>query len=192
MLPRLGASKLVSQWITLTLVASIIAAVDGGWLAGWTSLAPARVWRGEVWRIVTWPFIESGPISLVVTCLAIYKFGGELAVRWGDRRLRRFALEIVVAASVVTCLLASVVGAGYLERAGGWAITEALLIAWARQFPRSPLLLYGLVAVQGERLVAITLGTAILLAIFAGPVYAAPELVACGLATLYPRGWLAR
>src|ERR1700733_3537821 len=93
-----GAKPLIRQWIYVTAAASIIAALDGGWLVHWASLWPARIWRGEVWRLVTWPFIETGPLGVIVTCIAIYKFGGELAFRWGERRLRRFAIEVIAAA----------------------------------------------------------------------------------------------
>jgi len=90
----------VSRWIVVTLVASIVAILDGGFVMEWASLAPARVWHGELWRLVTWPLVEPGPISLVITCLSIFKFGGELSVRWGDRRLLRFVGQIVLASGV--------------------------------------------------------------------------------------------
>ena len=67
MLPRLGSSKLISTWIWITLVASIAAAVSGG-LMGWAALAPARIWRGEVWRLATWVFVEPGALALILTC----------------------------------------------------------------------------------------------------------------------------
>src|SRR5690348_2497474 len=95
MLPRLNASKLVSNWLMVTLAASIFAVFDGGWLAGWTAFAPSRIWSGELWRLVTWFLVERSPLQLIVTCLFIYKFAGELAPRWGDRRLRRFVLELL-------------------------------------------------------------------------------------------------
>ncbi len=186
MLPRLGTSKLVTRWIAVTIVASIIAAVDGGWLASWAALAPTRIWHGEVWRLVTWPFVEPGPMSLVLTCAAIYKFGGELAVRWGDRRLQRFATQVVVAAAVATSIGALVFRGGYVMRLGGWAVGDMLVIAWARQFPQAGLQLYGLITLRGRDLIAMTVGTAVLFAIFYGPIAMAPELVACGAAALYP------
>ena len=192
MWPRLGSSKLVSRWLALTLAASIVAAVDGGWLWRWASLAPSRVWRGEIWRIATWPFLELGPLQLVLTCVAIYKFGGDLAVRWGERRLRRFMIEVLGSAAVATCVLAAVTGAGYVQRAGGWAVGDVLAIAWARQFPEQPLVLYGLLVLRGRQIVRILLAVTIVYAVFIGPVYMAPELAACAAAALYPRGWLAR
>ena len=189
---RVGPSKFVTRWILVTLAASIVAAIDGGWLVRWAALAPSRIWHGEVWRLVTWPLIEPGPVSLVVTCASIYKFGGELVVRWGDRRLGRFIIEVVVVAAVVTCVLAALARGAYVQRLGGWAVTDALVIAWARQFPERVLLVYGLLALRGRELVAITVGVAILFAIYYGPVTMAPELVACGVAAWYPQTLLRR
>jgi membrane associated rhomboid family serine protease len=191
MWPRFGSSKFVSTWMLVTLAASIVATLDGGWLASWAALAPARIFRGEVWRLVTWPLIERGPMALVLTCVAIYKFGGDLAVRWGERRLRRFVGEIAIGAAVMTCVIAAISG-GSVQRVGGWAMTDALVIAWARQFPLQTLVLHGLIRVRGRELIALTVGTAIIFAIYFGPVAMAPELAACAAAALYPKGWLRR
>jgi membrane associated rhomboid family serine protease len=184
------ASKLIPRWLALTLVASIVAALDGGWIVSWAALAPSRIWHGEVWRLVTWPLVETGVMSLLFTCVANYKFGGELAERWGDPRLFRFVRHVVLSAAVVTCIVGVIPGLGYVHRLGGWAITEALVIAWARQFPERTLSLYGLVALRGKELVQLTLAIAVLFAIFHGVVASVPELVACGAAALYPRSWL--
>lgn len=182
-------SQFVTRWIVVTIVASIVAAIDGGWLASWTALAPSRVWHGELWRLVTWPLIERSPLQLVLTCAAIYKLGGELAIRWGDRRLRRFITEIVIAAGVVTTLVA---GRSYMQRAGGWAVVDVLVIAWARQFPLSPLVVYHFLVLRGRELVRLTVAVAIVFAIFYGPITMAPELVACAAAAAYPRALLRR
>jgi membrane associated rhomboid family serine protease len=191
MWPRLGQSTFTTRWIVATLACSIIAALDGGWLARWFALAPTRVWRGEIWRLVTWVLVEPGPISLVLTCVAIYKFGGELVVRWGDRRLRRFIVEIVLAAGVVTCLLSALTG-HFVFRVGGWAVSDALVIAWARQFPERALVVYGLVTVRGRDLVRLTVAVSIIYALYVSPVVMAPELVACIAAAAYPKSLLRR
>ena len=191
MLPRVR-SKLVARWIVVTLVASLVAAVDGGWLASWLSLAPSRIVRGELWRLVTWPLIEHGVLQLVFTCIAIYKFGGELAIRWGDRRLGRFVLEIVIATGVLASLLALLVGSTHMRRSGGWAMVDVLVIAWARQFPNATLVLYGLLALRGRELINVTIAIAIVYAAFAGPVWMAPELFGCLLAARYPTALLRR
>jgi membrane associated rhomboid family serine protease len=190
MLPRLGSSKLVTRWLLVTLGASIIAAVDRGFLSFWAALIPAKILRGELWRLVSWVFVEQGPTSLILTLVAIYKFGSELADRWGDRRLLRFMLEIVITASAAMCLIAAIAGRTYVARCGGWAATDALVIAWARQFPDRGLRLYGLLTLRGRDLVMVTVGTAIVFAIYFGPLVMAPELVACLAAAGYPRSRL--
>jgi membrane associated rhomboid family serine protease len=191
MLPRLGSSKLISTWIWITIAASVAAALSGG-LQHWAALAPARIWRGEVWRLVTWVFVEPGALALILTCASIYKFGGELAPRWGDRRLRRFAIQILGAAAVATALLglisAEVWRAHYL---GGWAVCDVLVIAWARQYPDSVLVVYG-VRLNGRNLIAGVIAITGVYALFAGPLAMAPELVACVAAYSYPGAWLAR
>jgi membrane associated rhomboid family serine protease len=192
MLPRLGSSKLVSAWIWITVLVSIAAALSGG-LAGWLALAPARIWRGEVWRLLTWVFVEPGALALVLTCASLHKFGGDLAPRWGERRLVRFAIEILGGAAVATTLLA-LISAEVWHRgySGGWATCDVLVIAWARQYPDSDLVLYGLVRLSGRNLVAVVIATTCAYAIFAGPLAMVPELLACAAAYGYPGTWLAR
>lgn len=192
MWPRLGSSTFVSSWILLTLAASISSVIDGGWLASTLSLAPSKIFHGQVWRLVTWPLIEAEPMSLVLTCVAIYKFGSELAVRWGDRRLRRFMLELVLAGSGVTCLVAALVGRTWFQRLGGWAVGDALVIAWARQFPEARLVLYHVLVLHGQRLIAVTIGATVVYAMYAGPFWMLPELVICAAAALYPVSMLRR
>ena len=193
MLPRIGASKLVSTSIWIVLVASIVSLLDGGWLADLLALQPERVFHGHVWRVVTWPIIAGGPMGIVATCLSIYKFGGELAPRWGERRLRRFMLHLVLAAGVLTTLGALLSDHAWnMSRTGGWAISDALVIAWARQYPTATLRLYGLIELHGKQLIWFTAGVTGLIAIATSPFMMMPEIVACLLAAYYPRSWLAR
>lgn len=189
MLPRLGPSKLISTWIWITVLASIAAALSGA-LAGWLALAPGRIWHGEVWRLGTWVFVEPGALALILTCASIYQFGGELAPRWGDRRLRRLVIQILGGAAVATTLLA-LISAEIWHRQyfGGWAACDVLVIAWARQYPDSVLVLYGLVRLNGRNLITVVIAITCAYAIFAGPLAMAPELLACAG---YPGAWLAR
>ena len=192
-LPRFGSTKLVERWLLITLGASLVSMLSGGWLASWTALWPDRVLHGQLWRLVTWAFIEAHPMELVLTCVAIYKFGGELAVRWGDRRLRRFMLEIILAAATITTLLALVAPERMqFARSAGWAIGDVLCIAWARQYPTAIVQVYGMLALSGKRLIAITVGVTVIYAFALGPFVMAPELVACFAAVYYPRRWLVR
>jgi len=193
MLPRIGASKLISTWLLVTFGASLVSWFSGHWLAGWVALSPSEVWSGQVWRLGTWILVEAGPYGLMITLVSIYKFGGELAPRWGDRRLRRFILHIALAAGLVTVLGALVSDhAWHMSRCGGMAVGDALCIAWARQYPTSEIRVWGLLALSGTKLVWVTAGFTIMMALAYGPFVMAPELVACLGAAYYPRAWLTR
>jgi membrane associated rhomboid family serine protease len=191
MLPRLS-SRLLERWIVATLVISIVAWADGGFLARWLALAPSKIWHGQLWRLVTWPAVERGPLSLLVTCAAIFKFGGELVPRWGERRVARFIAQIVVATAVATCVVTTLAGLDGYARVGGWAVSDALVIAWARQFPERPIAIYGLVVLRGPELIAVTVGMTVVFALFIGPFTMAPELLACAAAVGYPDHLLRR
>lgn len=187
MLPRLGTSKFVSTWLVVTLTLSVIAMVDGGLLWSWLAFSPSAVWQGEVWRLVTWIAIEPSPMMLVVTLGSIYKFGGELAPRWGDRRLRRYVFDVLVGSAVITAMLALVIdGVWPIYCDGGWSVGDVLVIAWARQFPTSELTIYSAVTVRGPQLVFATIGVTVLFALAAGIWSWMPELLACAAAALYP------
>jgi membrane associated rhomboid family serine protease len=188
---RLGQSQLVRIWIAILLGASIIAALDRAF-AAWASFIPSRILGGEVWRLLTWPFVADGPLSLVVTCVAIYKFGNELVVRWSDRRLQRFMTEVLLGAGGLTTLVVFVLGSPFIVRFGGYVVVDVLVIAWARQFPERPLVLYGLITLSGRRLVQMTVAWNVVLAIYNGPLVMGPELAACAIAALYPRRLLMR
>ena len=183
--------RLINIWIYVTLGASLVGVVDGGWLASMLSLAPQYVWHGQVWRLATWALIETSPLRLILLLVTIYALGSELVTMWGERRLRRFMLQIVVAAGIVGCLLALVSDAAwYMRHHAGWAVDDAIVIAWARQYPRRPLRIYGLLELQGQQLVTITIAITAVFALWYGPIMMAPELAACAAAALYPSGWL--
>lgn len=193
-LPRFGSSKLVSTWILVTLAMSIVALIDGGWIEDRAALAPERILHGELWRLLTWPLVEPSPIGLAITCVSIWKFGGDLAARWGDRRLRRYMIHLVVAGGVVATLGALLSDHAWnMHRCGGWVVGDALVIAWARQYPDATLrLYYGMLELGGQRLVWFTLGFTCLVALASSPFVMAPEIVACVGAAYYPRDWSAR
>jgi membrane associated rhomboid family serine protease len=187
---RVSTTKLVLRWTGLTLGVSIVGALDGGWLSRWTALVPSRVWHGEVWRLISWPWILTDCGPLLMTLAVIYRFGGDLAEQWGELRLRRFIVHILIGAGLGTCALESLLGGYQLVRLGGLVASDVLVIAWARQFPERPLVLCGLPTMSGRDLVRFTVGSAILFAVVDGPLYRAPELLACLAAAVYPRSWL--
>ena len=95
------------------------------------ALVPGDVWRGQIWRLVTWPFIEASPVSLIFGSLMIYWFGRDLAEAWGSSRFLAVFGGVVLTAAIGTCLVAQV-DRPVLDHAyvGGWALTAAMAVGW--------------------------------------------------------------
>ena len=188
MLPDPGTSKFGSRWLIATVAISVIAAIDGGYLIRWLSLSPIKIMHGQVWRLLTWPLVDLSALSLVFTCFAISRFGDDIVNKSGERRLQRFAIQIALATGLVTFVISAMRGGWYATIAGGWVMTNALVIAWARLFPTEKADLYG-VKLGGTKLVLATVALTIAAAYWRGLASWTPELVGLAVALMYPR-WL--
>jgi len=175
--------------IAATLAMSLIVAIDarnGGELYHRLALLPEAIWRGQLWRLVTWPFIQGGPLSLIFACVALHVFGSDLLRAWGRGRYVRYVAGIVLIAGIGTSLLALVLPAARsIPQLGGMVIGDALVIAWARQFPDHPVSLYFVLEVRGRALVSIIIGTTVIFAAFFGVAWMLPELLGVAAALVH-------
>src|SRR5258708_37878588 len=79
----------VALLIGLTFGGSILGAVSvrsGLPLLHGAALFPDRVLAGEGWRLPTWVFFETDPLSLIFACLGLWRFGRGFAGAWGPIR----------------------------------------------------------------------------------------------------------
>lgn len=189
-------SPIVVGLVGLTLVTSLVAAVaarHGVDVYQQLALVPALVWSGQVWRLVTWTLVESSPLALVFACVSLAWFGGDLVAAWGQPRFARYVGAIVVGASVGTSVIALALPEAWrAPHLGGWALGDALVIAWALQFPERRIRIYGLFVVGGELLAYGTVAVTGLFAVFYGLGPFLPELIAGGAALLSMTGSLRR
>jgi membrane associated rhomboid family serine protease len=172
----------VGLLVVITAVASLATAFTsrhGAPLFDLAALAPALVWRGEVWRLGTWAFIEPDPIYLLFACVMLVWFGRDLENEWGARRLLGRWLGVVALASVVTCLVAlvdpDVAAQRYL---GALAISEAMVVAWGLWFPERVILLFFILPLRGIWIAWITVAVAFVFAVYEGWAGHLPALVA--------------
>ena len=154
--------------IGVTLVTSILGAQVPGILAK-GAFAPALVFGGQLWRMVTWVFFEQNPLGLIFAALAIYWFGNDLVRIWGPLRFLATYVGLAAAAAGVTCVVALVSPAveahGYY---GAWPVVSALIIAWACAFPTRNILVYFVLPLSGRNLIYATLGGTLLFALLSG------------------------
>jgi membrane associated rhomboid family serine protease len=175
-----------------TLAASVLAAVSAR--MGWPfvllmTLEPAKVWSGQVWRLLTWPFFEMQPLSLLFACLILLFFGRDLSYQWGPARYLKVYLGFAVGTGAGVCLLAwlwpAVWQGQYLT---AWPMADALIIAWATTFPSRQLLVYFVLPLGGRKLVYATFGINLLFALFNGLALYVPHFIALGAMWAYQNG----
>lgn len=157
-------------------------------------LVPARVFRGEVWSLVSWAFLESGPLSLLFAVLALWWFGSDLAREWGERRFLRVYFGLIASVGLLTCLVglldAEVRGSTYM---GTLPTTEALLVAWGLTYPDAEVRIYFLIPITGRMLVGLTIFLTVATAAYYGWHVVFPALLADALIIAYlKRGELRR
>jgi membrane associated rhomboid family serine protease len=188
-----GAAGLL---IALTLAASLVGAFGarhGAPAFAWLALEPWRVAHGEVWRLLTWVFVEPSPLSLLFGCYVLYWAGSGLAERWSNARLLAYYAGVTVAAALGTSAVGlidpAVRGATYL---GCWPLTAALVVAWGMYFPDRTVLLFFVLRVRGIVLAYLTLAVTAIYAVYEGWETYLPALFAMGtmLAWIFRR-WIA-
>jgi len=150
-------------------------------------LAVEAVWRGQVWRLVTWAPLELSPLGLVFGCLLLYFIGPDLLRRWGTQRffVNFFGGAAVVGA--VTCLIGRYVWppVAALPHFGLWPMQEAMIIAWAALFRDRQILLFFALPVAGRNLIALTIAITVVMAALSGFPIFVPHFVAEVAALLY-------
>jgi membrane associated rhomboid family serine protease len=184
--------------LVLTLALSLAAAFGGRHeapLFDLAALTPADVWRGQLWRLVTWPFIQPGPLALLWACLFLWWFGRDLAEAWGSPRFLQVFGAITLVSAVGTCLAARVDPAVMSQTyIGAYAIQCAMIVAWGLCFPDRVMLLFFILPVRGIFIAWFTVALTVVFVVYSGWERYLPELVAEGstLAWLFRRALAAR
>ena len=183
--------RVVGLLIGLTFLASIGAAVGArnGFpaLLAQGILAPDFVWAGQLWRLVTWVFLELGGqppgLNLFFGSLLLWWVGRDLYYAWGATRLLGTYLGIAVAAGAATCLVARLVWPGLMgaDYMGMWPVVDALIIAWATIHPSREILVFLVLPARGRTLILITLGMTLLFGLINGIAGFVPHFLAEGL-----------
>lgn len=110
-------------------------------LYDWLSLSPALVWKGQVWRVVSYVFLPGGTVDWVVSLFWLATLVAVLSRNWSARVFWGYCLLAALAGALPIVLLKSGMQAGF---AGCSAITFGLLVAWDRSYRRERLVLLGI------------------------------------------------
>jgi hypothetical protein len=169
-------------------VLGVLLARAGVPLIAAAALSPERVLGGELWRLVTWTFFELSPIGLIFGCLLLAWLGRDLSSAWGYWRFVGVYLGFAAAVGLATCLISLVWEPVRLQSyATTWAMGDAIIIAWATQFPNRQILVYFVLPVSGRHLIYLTLAGTALFALFSDPVLFVPHFIAIGFMLVFAR-----
>lgn len=158
-----------------------------------------QVWRGEVWRLVTWAPVELNALGLIFGCLLLYFIGPDLLHRWGTRRFFATYFGGAAVVGALTCLIGRFLWTEIspYPYMGLWPMQEAMIIAWAALFPGRQILVFFALPVSGRNLMALTVAiTVVWAALYGFPLFL-PHFVAELAALVYMdvisvRPWIAR
>ena len=103
--------------------------------AVWLVDVPGAVLAGQVWRLLTYAFVNVSIGAVLVDLLLLWQIGSELEPRWGSRRFGAF----VAASTFLAGALGLLVGGG----AGFAPAILALIFAWMLEAPSQSLLFFG-------------------------------------------------
>ena len=110
-------------------------------LAEWLGLSPLLVWKGQVWRAVSYALLAGGILPWVVNLFWLITLVSILARDWSSKTFWVYCLFAAFAGALPIILIAPRVDARVFS-AG--AIIFALLVAWDRNYRRERLLMLGL------------------------------------------------
>ncbi len=177
--------------LSLMLVASVWGWIDPE-LQAFAALAPVLIQRGQLWRLVSWPFFQNDPFTLLFGGLMIYWLGQQLAFVWSERRFLLRFFGYAAFASLATTLLAFVWAPASLVHIGIWPVANALIVSWAMLYPDRQVNVWGILPITGRTAALLVVGGTVLYGLAAGGLRGigtfSVHLFAIGAAWLLSRG----
>jgi membrane associated rhomboid family serine protease len=95
----------------------------------WLPLTGADFWRGEYWRLVSYPFLPAGFYDLLFNCVVIGWLGSTLERTWGSRQFLTYSFIVVIAAGLAVVIARPLDGSQRLVGLG--SLDFGLMAAWA-------------------------------------------------------------
>lgn len=127
----LVAALVVSMLVTTGLQ---FARADG--LISRLSFSGEAVWRGELWRVLTYGLVNPPSLGLAIELLMLVWFGREVERSLGRRDFLRLYAGLYLVRPLLCTALAPVLSANFAGGTGSFAV----FIAFATLFPDAPLL----------------------------------------------------
>jgi membrane associated rhomboid family serine protease len=156
------------------------------------ALSAPMILGGELWRLVSWPFVQDDPLTLLFGGFMLYWLGQQLSFVWSERRFLLRFLAYALAASIGTTLVAVVWAPASGAHVGIWPVANALIVSWALLYPERQVNVWGVLPITGRQAAWLVLGGTILYGLAAGGLSGigtfTPHLCALAAAWVLSRG----
>ena len=121
-------------------------AIGAGSTVDWLAFQPDRL-LSRPWGVFTYMFVHGGFMHLFWNMLALFFFGPALEVRWGGREFFRYYVIAGLGGVALSFLFAphAVIGAS--------AAVYGVMLAFAMNWPNTPIYIWGIFPVQAKWLV---------------------------------------
>jgi len=180
--------------LSLTLAMSVWGWLDRtGAFRSLAALSPEMLLRGQLWRLVSWPFVQDDPFALLFGGFMLYWLGQQLAFVWSERRFLLRFFGYAAFATVGTTILGLLwsPALGLRPYVGIWPVVNALIVSWAMLYPDRQVNVWGVLPITGRTAAWLVVGGTILYGIalggLLGIVAFAPHLFALALAWVLTR-----
>lgn len=150
---------------------------------GWLGLNPALVWKGEVWRVLTFELISATVLAWAINLFWLATLINILRNDWTALRFWIFCFVSAVGSAIPLLLIFRQVNSPVT---GGGAIVCALLLAWDRFYHRERILMLGLGEVSVRQAAFFIIGLNAVITFFGCGGWQFTLSMLCGGAT----GWL--
>jgi len=130
---------------TLVLAAAgYLATLVPAFPAGLLAAVPERVWPGlELWRLVTYPVVNVGIVSILFSLLLLWSFGSELEPEWGSRGYALFLVLATLSGGALGVGVALLLGGSFGTGIGLAGPLTAVIAAWTFEGPSRPTNFFG-------------------------------------------------
>jgi membrane associated rhomboid family serine protease len=110
-------------------------------LYDWLALTPALVWKGQVWRVVTYAFLPAGSLDWAISLFWLATLISVLGRNWTSRGFWGYCLLGALVGGLFIVLLKPGMQRGVV---GSAAMIYALLVAWDWMYRHERLMLLGI------------------------------------------------
>lgn len=114
----------------------------------------------QPWTLVTYAFLHSGLWHLLLNMLMLFFFGPPVEARWGGREFLKYYLICALGGAVFSFVFAS-----HASVVGASAAVFGVMLAFAMNWPDSPIYFFGIFPVKAKWLVAILAAISLLSAV---------------------------